>query len=160
MSVPSATPAALEVEIRGLATQPYLGRRFRTRTTDVGRDVQRGFAELFTKLAAAAVAPLGPPFLISSQPRDGMMDLELGVPCATPPAAGPLFAGTLPGGRAAVTTHRGPYDAIGPTLEALSSWIFANDHRMAGPPREVYLTGPGDVASPDQQVTELVWPIG
>ena len=160
MSVRSATEAALEVEIRGLVPQPYLGKRFRAPTGDVGRGVQQGYAELFATLAASGITPVGPPFLIASQPQDGAMDIELGVPCAPPPVAGALFAGTLPGGRAAVTTYRGPYDAIGPTYEALSGWIFANGHTMAGPPREVYLTGPEDVASPDQHVTELVWPIG
>ena len=160
MSVRSATEAALEVEIRGLALQPYLGKRFRTPTSGVGSGVREGYAELFAKLAASGVTPVAPPFLVASPPRAGAMDIELGVPCASPPAAGDLFAGTLPGGRAAVTTYRGPYDAIGPTYEALSRWIFTNGHTMAGPPREVFLTGPEDVASPDEHVTELVWPIG
>ena len=108
MSVRSATEAALEVEIRGLAPQPYLGKRFRTPTGDVGRGVHAGYAELFAKLAASGMTPVAPPFLIASPPQDGEMDVELGVPCAAPPAAGDLVAGTLPGGRAAVTTYRGP----------------------------------------------------
>lgn len=161
MSVRPATEASLEVVIRECLPQPYLGKRFRTLTTeDVGRGVQHGYAELFAKLAASGVAPVAPPFLIASQPQGGAMDIELGVPCAAPPAGGALFAGTLPGGGAAVTTYRGPYGAIGPTYEALSTWILANGHAMAGPPREVYLTGPQEVASPDEQVTEIVWPIG
>jgi effector-binding domain-containing protein len=160
MSEHIAAPASLEVHIRGLLPQPYLGKRFRAPLGDVGPRVQQGYAELFAKLGAARVAPMGPPFVIASAPQQGAMDIELGVPCAAPPAGGDLYAGTLPGGRAAVTTHRGPYDAIGPTYEALSAWIAANGHTPAGPPREVYLNGPGDVASPDEYLTELVWPIG
>jgi len=159
MSVRQETEATLEVEIRGLVSQPYLGKRFRALLSDVGSGVHQGYAELFAKLAAAGVAPTGPPFLIASKPEQGAMEIEIGVPCAAPPAAGELYAGTLPGGRAAATTHRGAYDAIGPTYDALSRWVLANGHMMAGPPREVYLTGP-DVARPEEQVTELVWPIG
>jgi effector-binding domain-containing protein len=160
MSERTAAPASLEVEIRGLVPQPYLGKRFSAPVGEIGSGVQQGYAELFAKLGAARVAPMGPPFVIASAPQQGAMDIELGVPCAAPPAAGELYAGTLPGGRAAVTTHRGPYDAIGPTYEALSTWIFANGHTPSGAPREVYLNGPDDVASPDQYLTELVWPIG
>lgn len=159
MSVPAATGTSLEVEIRGVVPQPYLGKRIHAPVGAVGNSVQNGYADLFAKLAVAAVVPAGPPFLIASDPQGGEMDIELGVPCVAPPAAGDLHAGTLPGGRAAVTTHRGAYDAIGPTYEALATWIVANGHTMAGPPREVYLTGP-DVAGPEAQVTELIWPIG
>lgn len=159
MTVRPPTDASLEVEIRGLISQPYLGKRVHALVGDVGSGVQQGYAELFAKLAAAGVAPTGPPFLVASKPDHGAMEIELGVPCAAPPATGELYAGTLPGGRAAATTYRGAYAAMGPTYDALSQWILANGHTMAGPPREIYLTGP-DVASPEEQVTELIWPIG
>lgn len=130
MSVPAATGTSLEVEIRGVVPQSYLGKRIHAPVGDVGNNVQKGYADLFAKLAAAAVVPAGPPFLIASDPQGGEMDIELGVPCVAPPAAGDL-----------------------------SRWIVANGHTMAGPPREVYLTGP-DVAGPEAEVTELIWPIG
>ena len=160
MSERTAAPASVEVEIRGLVPQRYLGKRFSAAVGEIGSSVKHGYGELFSKLGAARVAPVGPPFLIASPSQQGAMDIELGVPCAAPPGGGDLYAGTLPGGRAAVTTHRGPYDAIGPTYEALSNWIFANGHTPAAAPREVYLNGPDDVQSPDQYLTELVWPIG
>jgi effector-binding domain-containing protein len=159
MSQRIAAPSKLEVQIRGVVPQPYLGKRFRAPAGAVGSFVQRGYGELFAKLAEAGVAPAGHPFVIASAPLAGAMDIELGVPCAAPPIGGDLYAGTLPGGRVAVTTHRGRYDAIGPTYEALSTWIAANGHATAGPPREVYLNGPDDVAGPDEYLTELIWPI-
>ena len=159
MSQRIAAPSSLEVHIRGVDPQPYLGKRFHAPVGDVGSFVQRGYGELFARLAEARVAPAGHPFVIASAPLGGAMDIELGVPCAAPPIAGDLYAGTLPGGRVAVTTHRGPYDAIGPTYQALSTWIAVNGHAPAGPPREVYLNGPDDVARPDDYLTELIWPI-
>lgn len=154
-----APPALLDVVIRELPPQSYLGKRVHAALAAVGPEVQRGLADLFTRLAAAHVAPVGMPFVIASEPRGGAMDIELGVPCGSPPAAGPLYAATLPGGRVAVTTHRGPYEEIAPVYAALNSWIRANGHSTSGPPREVYLTGPQEVASPADHVTELVWPI-
>lgn len=156
------TPADLKlnVSVRELAPQPYLGTRLRAATGSVGATVQGGFVRLFSQLESARKPPLGPPFLIASEPRDGFMEIELGVPCASPaPTAAGLHAATLPGGRAAVATYRGRYEDIGPAYEALANWIAAHGHIMAGPPREVYLTGPADVARPEDHLTELIWPI-
>ena len=121
--------------------------------------VAAAFAELFTRLQETGVAPVAPPFVVASMPQNGTMRIEVGVPCSAPPGNDTLHAGNLPGGRVAVTVHHGAYDAIGPVYEALSRWIFEHGHSMAGPPREVFLTGPADVSSPAEHVTELVWPI-
>jgi hypothetical protein len=160
MTLLTATRPSLQVSIRGLISQPYLGKRLHVRRADVGSAVRGGYAELFARLAAERVMPAGAPFLVASPPRPEGMDVELGVPCAAPPAAGDLYAGMLPGGRAAVVTYRGPYDGIAPTYEALARWLLANAYTTAAPPREVYLRGPEDVARPTEYVTEVVWPIG
>lgn len=147
--------AALEVEIREMRSQPYLGKRVRAPLGAVGPEVQAGFASLYAKLAHLAVAPAGPPFLVADAPRDGFLDMELGAPCATSVQAGDGFeAATLPGGKVAVTVHRGAYDAIGKVYAELARWITAEGLVTAGPPREVYLSGPGQ-----EPVTELIWPV-
>ncbi len=152
--MPNVTPT-LTVEIRELKPQPYLGKRIRAALGAVGPEVQAGFASLYAKLAASASPAAGPPFLIADRPKDGYLDMELGAPCAGPaPAGGGFVAGILPGGRAAVTVHRGAYDAIGEVYTGLAEWIGAQGLAMAGPPREVYLSGPGE-----EPVTELVWPV-
>lgn len=145
----------LTVEIRETKPQPYLAKRLRAPLDAVGPEVQAGFASLYARLSNIAVQPVGPPFLIAGAPNAGHLDIELGAPCARPIESGGGFeAGTLPGGKVAVTVHRGAYDAIGKVYSALAGWISSQGLTPNGPPREVYLSGPGE-----EPVTELVWPV-
>ncbi|HET7337936.1 MAG TPA: GyrI-like domain-containing protein [Candidatus Dormibacteraeota bacterium] len=145
----------LTVEVRDTKPQPYLGKRLRAPLTAVGSEVQAGFASLYARLTNIAVQPVGPPFLIADAPKDGYLDMELGAPCARPVQASDGFDGAmLPGGKVAVTVHRGAYDAIDKVYTALAEWMSSNGVSPNGPPREVYLSGPGE-----EPVTELVWPI-
>ena len=147
--------AALVVEIREVRPQPYLGKRLRVPMGSVGSRVREGFGALYQRLSATHTPDAGPPFLIAEQPRDGYLDVELGAPCAAPPPAGDGFeAGILPGGREAVTVHRGTYEGLGDVYGQLHEWIAAHDLAITGPPREVYLTPPGQTP-----VTEIAWPI-
>lgn len=151
--------AATPIAIRHVMPQRYLGKRVRARLDAVGTLVPAAYAELFAALKEAHVPPAGMPFLVASEPSGGELDIELGVPCADPPARGELVAGVLPGGRVAVSTFTGRYEDMGPAYTSLAEWIRVNGLESAGPPREVHLTGPEDVARPEDHVTEVVWPI-
>lgn len=154
--MPETLREALEVEIRDVTAQPYLGKHLRAPMAAAGEMVQKAFADLYQRLQEVGCTPTAPPFLVADYPKDGILAMELGAPCATPPPAGNGFEpGTLSAGRVAVAVHRGSYDAIGPLYGRLSEWIATHGLTMAGPPREVYLTRPGE-----DPVTELVWPIG
>jgi effector-binding domain-containing protein len=48
----------------------------------------------------------------------------------------------LPAGTFVALTHVGPYDTLPAAYDALATWIGAHDLAVAGPPREVYLSGP------------------
>ena len=84
--------------------------------------------------------------------------------CRHPTAHSPdvpvaIHARKLPGGLVAATVHRGPYDEEGPAYRAVEAWEQERGHVHAGPPREVYLTSPGEVSDPSQDVTEIQFPI-
>jgi effector-binding domain-containing protein len=63
---------------------------------------------------------------------------------------------SLPGGRAVLTTHVGPYEEIGDVWSRVSTWIHEQGLVQASPPWESYLTGPDD---PGQPVTQVMFPI-
>jgi effector-binding domain-containing protein len=152
--MPSTAPA-FTATIREVQPQPYLGMRVRAAIGEIGPAVQTGYAALYERLAKTHGRPAGPPFLIAQVPTGGFLDAELGAPCATPPEPGDGFeSGTLPGGKVAVTVHRGSYESLSEIYQRLAEWIGAHGLSMAGPPREVYLTPPG--AKP---ITEVVWPV-
>ena len=160
MAVEPTASVALDVAISELPAQDYLGRSFSSSVDSVGRNVQDAFSRLYARIAEAGFRPTGPPFLTASQPVDGVMRIEVGAPCRPVPEPGEgLHAGRLEGGRAAVVLHRGRYDRIGPLYGQLFAWVARHGYRQAGAPREVYLNGPGEAASPDAYLTELVIPI-
>ncbi|MFL1375745.1 MULTISPECIES: MerR family transcriptional regulator [unclassified Nocardiopsis] len=68
-----------------------------------------------------------------------------------------LEVSELPGGEAAVTTHRGEVAGIGETWAALVDWVREEGLELAGVCREVYWT-PGDRPQ-EEWVTDLVQPV-
>jgi effector-binding domain-containing protein len=58
-----------------------------------------------------------------------------------------------------------PLDELGAPLpleeknRLLQKWIQERGHECVGPPREVYLVGPGQVSDPAAFRTEVQWPI-
>ena len=57
------------------------------------------------------------------------------------------------------TIHKGPYDSVTPTYQALWDWVEDNGYELAGPPMERYLNGPDEVSSPDEYLTEIIMSI-
>ncbi|MHB1451973.1 MAG: GyrI-like domain-containing protein [Coriobacteriia bacterium] len=55
--------------------------------------------------------------------------------------------------------HKGPYDSVLPTYQALWAWVEDNGYQLVGPPAERYLNGPDDVSSADEYLTEIIMPI-
>jgi effector-binding domain-containing protein len=55
-----------------------------------------------------------------------------------PPLSGRVTTSALPDGRAATTTHRGPYDGLGAAHQAVADWCTRNGVRPAGPRWEIY----------------------
>ena len=142
-------------EVRDVKPQLYLSRTFRARLDVVGPKVKAAFAALYEQLAKTGNQPSGPPFLVVHAPEDGYILVEAGAPCSSSPVAAEGFeSAELAGGRVAVTVHRGPYERLAEVYPALAAWIANQGLTTAGPPREVYLTPPGE-----EPVTEVVWPV-
>lgn len=54
--------------------------------------------------------------------------------------------------------HRGSYDSVEETYEALSQWIVQNGYTVVGPPREIYYSDP-EVMPVEETLTEVVFPV-
>jgi DNA-binding transcriptional MerR regulator len=159
------SPMPYDVTVKEVPAQHAAMLRQRTGAATISQDVSRGYAAIAAAVGQAGIAIAGPPYLVMTELVDDEMPgaIELGFPIVAPlPAAagqGAVVGVELPGGLVASTVHHGPYDEEGPAYRAVEAWVQEHGHVPAGPPREVYLTSPAEVADPSQYVTEIQFPI-
>ena len=110
-------------------------------------------AEAITDAGAAFA---GPPFT-RYHDFGQTIRADAGFPVAGPMRpTPPVSMIELPGGRAVMTTHVGPYSAIGEAWERATTWMAEHGLHPTSAPWERYLTGPDEPGPP---VTEVVWPV-
>ena len=151
-----------EVEVKEVPAQHVAMHRRHSSIATIGDDIQAAFATLGQAVGMSGVPMAGPPFLVMfdviDEESDG--DFALAFPVAAPfPGTGEITGEELPAMTVAATVHRGPYDEIGPAYHTLQGWTQEHGHEVAGPPREIYLTDPGETPDPADYVTEIQFPI-
>jgi effector-binding domain-containing protein len=86
---------------------------------------------------------------------DDVPHVEVGVLCSEPvPLTGRVQVSSLPAGRVATATHRGPYADLGNTHDAVLAWCAAHGHELSRTRWELY--GPHD-PDPSQVWVEVSW---
>jgi effector-binding domain-containing protein len=68
---------------------------------------------------------------------------------------------TLRGGKVVSIVHQGPYEQLGRSYEKITAHLKAKECKVVGPPREVYIKGPGFIfkGNPKNYLTEIQFPI-
>ena len=105
----------------------------------------------------------GPPLAIyhDMEYREKDVDIEVAIPISTTvPLPDPIKVSDLTAeAKVASMIHRGPYEKLHEAYQAMMAWCETNGYEMAGPDREVYLTGPNDTQDPVNYLTELQQPV-
>ncbi|HET6380382.1 MAG TPA: GyrI-like domain-containing protein [candidate division Zixibacteria bacterium] len=154
-----------------LTPQPAVAARMRQplAETDLGQLFDLHLPNVAHRIADLGGEPAGAPFGRYHEFGPADVDVEIGIPVRAPVAnlrpiaeaePGEPAASELPGGRAAVAVHRGPYDGLPQAYERLEQWIAAQGEVPGAGPWESYLDDPGEVQDPSQLRTEIVWPLG
>lgn len=109
--------------------------------------VGEAIGELLAHLARQAVTPAGPPQALyyDSEYRAREVDVEVAVPLGQARLAPTerVNVGWLPAiDELACAVHTGAMQDIADAYAAINAWAPANAYRLAGPIREVYLSGP------------------
>lgn len=121
--------------------------------------------DVFGAVIPSGLPVTGPPFIVyhdfEFDPEH--IDVEVVVPVRDPgertlttPAGRTLDTRSVCGGEMAVLVHVGPYDTLHESYRALTGWVSEHGYAAAGPPQEIYLTGPDEPGPP---VTELRLPV-
>jgi effector-binding domain-containing protein len=145
-----------EVHVRRLGATLVVSKRLPVRLSEIGGIIGPAFGEVYGHLGARGVAGDGPPFVIyhGSPAESDPFDIEVCAPVnrrAEPPAGWQVQE--LPAGSFATLVHVGAYDSLGVAYDRLTAWIRAHDLAFAGPPREVYMSGP---ETPPEQVRTII----
>jgi effector-binding domain-containing protein len=160
----------ITAEIRDVDPQPSAAVRISRPMAEM--DLAALFGEhlpnIAHRLADLGIQPAGPPYGRYHQFGPDMVDVEIGIPTAGPPGVlapiedsepGELSASSLPGGRLAITIHRGSYEGLAKTYEELHDWIHAQGAEEGPGPWESYVDDPSEVEVSELR-TEICWPLG
>lgn len=151
---------AYEIEIKDVPDRYVVTIRTTTTPDKLGETFQDVLPEVDAQIIEAGQRPTGPAFAIYHEYREDHVDMEAGFPVGEPiPTEGRVEGRELPATFAAVTFHHGPYEGLPAAYTAVQAWIDANGRAAAGPPWEVYWTGPMDGTDSSTWNTEVGLPI-
>jgi effector-binding domain-containing protein len=149
-----------EIAVAEVPERTVLARRERVHIEEIAPTVRRTFGTLYAHIARSAVQPAGEPFVVyHTQPGEGVeWEIEVCAPVSDMLLAPPGFTvHKMPEGSVAATVHVGPYAGIGEAYAEIQAYIRTHQLDPAGPPREIYLTGP-EVA-PSETRTRVEFPV-
>jgi effector-binding domain-containing protein len=122
--------------------------------------------ESYGAIMPRGITPAGQPMTIYHDPefKPENLDIEFIFPVGTSVKDPVSLSGDrqltpkdLPGIETAATTiHKGDYATLDQSYGMIAHWIESNGYKVAGPPREIYLTAPGDPAG---TLTEIQFPV-
>lgn len=160
---------AISAETRVLDSQPTVCARTTTTKSALGELFARYAPAVFAAVGAAGAVPAGAMYGRYFIFSDEVVDVEIGIPVASPAvglrlvtelAPGEVGAGKLPAGPAAVTTHWGHYHGLAATYRRLHEWMEANGLEPSEGPWESYVDDPGDMSDMSSVRTDVFWPAG
>ena len=147
------------MEIRNLSEQKTVCINTTTSLAELPKVLGEGYGEIMGLLGKQGLTPAGPPYVLYRNEDIENLDIELGIPAAGDiRPEGRVVSGTLPGGKAAVAIHTGPYDTIGATYEKLTGYIKEQGLETEGICWESYVDDPG-IVPPEELKTEVFFPL-
>ena len=146
----------MEIKIESIEPQPIVGIRESVTMAVIGNKIGELAPQVFAQAGEKAAGPL----IARYHTWDGAGgEMEVAVPVSGEVEGdGPATASTLPGGRAVVATHFGPYEGLKSAWEHVGAWMKEQGLEGSAPPWECYMNDPSKVP-PEKLETRIVWPV-
>jgi AraC family transcriptional regulator len=157
-----SSPVPVDIAVQDMPAVHALVMRRRIARDEVAGALASMLPALFGHAQRHGLTMTGPPFARYPEIGMGSLVIEGGVTIAEPAPGSPddgIEALTIPAGPAAVAIHHGPYDTLPNTYRAIEDWVGDQDRSPGGPPREIYLTDPGERPDPETWETQIVQPL-
>lgn len=115
------------------------------------------FNRLYEKIAIDKLTLLGPPLTVYHSPEydPAGIDTEFALPIKEPVTGTREFPGCL----CAKSILKGSYSELSSVFARLREWVENEGYELASSPYEVYLTDPNLTANPENNVTEVYFPV-
>jgi effector-binding domain-containing protein len=129
----------------------------------IGDDMGRLIGELLEWVTKEGLQTAGPPFAVyHSSPEEmarGVIQFEVGIAfVGEVQEGGNIHIKTFPAQNVLSAIHKGPYSQIAPVYAALMEYATKNGYEVIGPPMELWLTNPMEVAE-SELLTEVRFPV-
>jgi len=148
-----------ECQLLDRKAQPALVIRTRTSVQMLPQVLGPAWGAIMEHAGRIGAHPSGPPFVAYHNMDMQDLDLEIGFPFAQElTGGGEVLSGEIPGGKAAVCLHVGPYDQVGAAYDALQKWIEGNRYKPSGVAYEFYLNDPQTTPAPELE-TQVIFPL-
>lgn len=146
----------MDIRIEEIDAQPVVGIRMEMKQAEIGDRVGELLGEMMPQLGPQVA---GAPLALYHTWENDRGEVEVAIPVQPgAEAAGRMQHHDLPGGRAVVMTHVGPYDNLQQSWDAINAWIKDNDVAPRAAPWEQYVSD-CSVVPPEKLETRIVWPI-
>ncbi len=146
----------MEIKIENIEPQPIVGIRESVTMSVIGNKI----GELAPQVMAQAGEKAAGALIARYHTWDGDGgEMEVAVPVSgVVEATGNAAASTLPGGRAVIATHVGPYEGLKSAWEMVGAWMKEQGLEASAPPWESYMNDPSQVPA-EKLETRIVWPV-
>ena len=151
---------SLNFAIRDIESQPIVGIRATTSMEEITQVIGALFGEIMEYLTRNGLTPAGMPFTIYHEMDSEKLDMECGMPVASPvEGTERVRPGDLPAGKVTTVTHMGPYEQLGENVVGTDEMDGGRGHAGAGAPWEVYVTDPGEEPDQSKWRTDIFFPV-
>jgi effector-binding domain-containing protein len=146
--------------VRNLETQRAAVVRAEVPMNELPEFFGRAFHQVMKAVEDQGLTVTGPPFGFYPKMPGATIEVAAGFPVSAEVRPdGEVAALDLPGGRAIVGVHVGPFETLAQSYQELAEWAASQGLELAGAMWESYLTDPAAEPDPAKWQTLITWPV-